>query len=200
VLERERITVRIHVESVSTKAACFLRQGQPILHLTMKRRQFLGPVAAGVVGTALARDPAVTPKPPLVRTPLVLMAPRPDGLNAVWAVSRQARGRLEWEAADSAKGWAGADPFGFVPQGDGVLCVRLSGLKPGTTCRVHSHTVAAEDGETVTTGWKTIRSLNPAAAETRFVMWNDTLFSDTGKGVFTDEQVAGAKADRTFEQ
>ena len=54
-----------------------------------------------------------------------------DGLEAVWAVSRTSKARLEWESADGAKGQAATDAFGFVPQDDGVLRVRLTGLKPG---------------------------------------------------------------------
>ena len=101
----------------------------------MKRRHFIGTLASGGFGAALGADatPQATPavKPPLVRTPLVLMAPRSDGIEAVWAVSRRSRGRVEW-AADEASQMAGADAFGFVPQGESIVRVRLSGLKPGT--------------------------------------------------------------------
>jgi predicted phosphodiesterase len=140
----------------------------------MKRRQFIGTLTVGGLGGALAQESIPQTKPVLVRTPLVLMAPRVDGVEAVWAVSRLSKGRLEWEAGDGTRGVAGADAFGFVPQGEGVLRVRLSGLEPGTSCRVRSHTVAADDAETITSPWKTFRTLNPLAAETRFVMWNDT--------------------------
>jgi predicted phosphodiesterase len=47
-------------------------------------------------------------------------------------------------------------------------------LQPGTTYRIRSHTVAADDQEAVASAWKTFRTLEPTAAETRFVMWNDT--------------------------
>ena len=140
----------------------------------MKRRAFIGTLATGTVGTALAQKVGSEAKPPLVRTPLALMAPRADGLEAVWAVSRLSRGRLEWEAEDGTKGTAAADAFGFVPQGEGVLRVHLSGLKPGLGGRVRSHTIAADDSETVSSPWKSFRTLNPQAAETHFVMWNDT--------------------------
>ena len=157
----------------------------------MKRRAFLGTLAAGGIGTVLAQNPPApaanqavsgvpSPQPPLVQTPTVLMAPRTDGLEMVWAVSRLSLGRLEWETADGSKGIAAADPFGFVPQGERVLRVRLEGLKPGTVGRVRAHTVAANDGETVTGEWKPFRTLDPAAGETRFVMWNDThVFDET---------------------
>lgn len=142
--------------------------------MTMKRRSFIGTLAAGGLGTVLAQDTSLTQTPPLVRTPMVLMAPRADGIEAVWAVSRLSRGRIEWETTDGHRGTAGADAFGFVPQGEHILRVRLSGLKPGTAYRVRAQTIAADDKETVSSAWKTFRTLNPNATETRFVMWNDT--------------------------
>jgi hypothetical protein len=89
----------------------------------MKRRAFLGTLAAGGIGTILAQDqPAPTatqavsgapsPQPPLVETPTVMMAPRADGLEMVWAVSRLSLGRLEWETEDGARGVA-ADEFPY---------------------------------------------------------------------------------------
>ena len=146
--------------------------------MTIRRRHFIGALATGGLGTALAQETPLQQKPSLVRIPLVIMVPRVDGFEAVWAVSRLSRGRLEWEAADGAKGTARADAFGFVPQGEVVLRVRLSELKPGTAYRVRSHTIAADDQETVTSAWKTVRTLDATAAETRFVMWNDTHIND----------------------
>lgn len=107
-------------------------------------------------------------------TPLVLMAPRSDGLEAVWAVSRLSRGWLEWESTDGSSGRVKSDRFGFVPQGHKVLRVRMDGLTPGRSYRVRSVTVAVEDGETETSPWKSFRTLDPAASETTFAVWNDT--------------------------
>jgi len=148
--------------------------------MTMKRRHFIGTLAAGTGGlvTTFAQQLTATAKPALVRTPTVLMAPQADGIEAVWAVSRLSRGRLEWETADGARGLVGADAFGFVPQGEHLLRVRVSGLKPGTAYRIRSHTIAASDQENVVSAWKAFRTLNPAAAETQFVMWNDTHMHD----------------------
>jgi predicted phosphodiesterase len=140
----------------------------------MKRRHFLETLAVGGASTVLGQEATSVQRPSLVRTPVVLMAPREDGIDAVWAVSRLSRGRLEWETEAGLKGLAGTDSFGFAPQGENVLRVRLAGLKPGTACRVRAHTIAADDRETVTSAWKSFRTLNAAAKETRFVMWNDT--------------------------
>jgi predicted phosphodiesterase len=103
------------------------------------------------------------------------MAPRPDGLEAVWSVSRLARGRLEWQSADGrAAGAAATDAFGFVPQGKQILRVRLDGLTPGGSYRVRAVTTATDDGASETSPWKEFRPLAPAAPRTSFVVWNDT--------------------------
>ncbi len=154
----------------------------------MKRRRFLGHLAAGAVGgtlaapaaAAAASSPAATASTtgPLVVTPLVLMAPRPDGLEAVWAVSRLCRGRLEWQGEDGTTGMAATDPFGFVPQGAKLLRVRLGGLLPGRAYRVRAVTSATEGDATETTPWKPFRTLDPQGASTSFVVWNDTHVND----------------------
>jgi hypothetical protein len=112
-----------------------------------------------------------------VRTPLTLMSPRPDGIDAVWAVDRLCTGRVEWTTDDGRRGTVATDPFGFVPQGDRVLRVRLAGLAPGTTYRVRAITVPAGPqgpGKEEASDWKTFRTLSPEAASTTFVVWNDT--------------------------
>ncbi|HVM47146.1 MAG TPA: FN3 domain-containing metallophosphoesterase family protein [Candidatus Acidoferrum sp.] len=145
----------------------------------MQRRHFLGALAVSGLGQTLAQGAPAEQKPSLVRTPLVLMAPRAEGIDAVWAVSRLSRGRIEWET-EGAKGFAAADLFGFVPQGEKVLRVRLSGLKPGTAYRVRSHTFEAGETEAVVSEWKSFRTLDPAAATAHFAMWNDThVHNDT---------------------
>ncbi len=145
----------------------------------MKRRHFIGQVAGGSVGAALMAASSMAQSAGasgrLMRTPLVLMAPRADGLEAVWAVSTLCRGRLEWESEDGiGRGVAHTDAFGFVPQGQHILRVRLSGLKPGGRYRVRAVTHAADSDASETTDWKPFRTLDPAAAGTSFVVWNDT--------------------------
>lgn len=139
----------------------------------MKRRSFLGTVASAGASGLLAQQPAGAGKPPLVQTPLVLMAPTEHGLEAVWGVSRLSRGFLEWETEGGTAGVAGTDAFGLTPQGDRVLRVRLDGLPAGTRGRIRSRTTAA-DGESVLSDWKRFRTLDAGASSTRFVMWNDT--------------------------
>jgi len=108
------------------------------------------------------------------------MAPRVDGIEAVWAVGRPSRAHVELESAAGIRRAVGCDPFGFVPQGDAVIRVRIDDLDPGTTYRVRSVTTAIDDEETVTSNWKTFRTLDPAAASTHFVVWNDTHQNNAG--------------------
>ncbi len=102
------------------------------------------------------------------------MAPRADGVEIVWAVSRLSRGMVEWEATDGAKGMAKSDGFGLVPQGAEILRVRVDGLKPGGNYRFRAITHASESGERHESEWRSFRTLDPAAVATEFVVWNDT--------------------------
>src|SRR5690606_32852978 len=110
---------------------------------------------------------------------LVLMAPRPDGFEAIWAVNQLCTGRVEWKSEQGASGVAATDAFGFVPQGENVLRVRVAGLVPATTYQVRSVTMAAADGREVVSDWKTLRTLDPRGRSTSFVVWNDTHINNT---------------------
>ena len=144
----------------------------------MRRREFVGTITSGLLvgATSLTRQLPVAAARPAspVRTPLALMAPRPDGVDAVWAVDRLCTGRVEWESGDGARGVMASDPFGFVPQGENVLRVRLSGLAAGASYRLRSVTTPADGSGEVVSEWKSFRPLDPGAAATRFVVWNDT--------------------------
>ena len=144
----------------------------------MRRRQFLGTLGSGLVsGVATGRAQALAPAPQdgsPVRTPVTLMSPRTDGVDAIWAVNRLCTGRIEWTTEDGRRGAVATDPFGFVPQGENVLRVRLAGLTPGTTYRVRAVTRPAGTADDTVSEWKTFRTLSPAAESTTFVVWNDT--------------------------
>jgi len=144
----------------------------------MERRKFIGGMvggaALGPAGAGLAAEDSAKPAP-LVRTPAAIMAPRPDGVEVVWAVSRLARGRVEWKGADGSSGVAGTDDHGMVPQGDSILRARLAGLKPGGDYQLRTVTEAfGGGGERVEGDWKPFRTLDPTAAASRFAVWNDT--------------------------
>lgn len=143
----------------------------------MKRRGFLGKVAAGAVagaaGVTSAKETPVATGP-LMKTPAVIMAPRHDGAEVVWAVSRLSRGRVEWRGGDGGSGTAAADRFGFVPQGDKFLRVRVEGLKPGGKYQLRAITESADGKDHQASPWKNFRTLDPSAQSTEFVVWNDT--------------------------
>lgn len=151
----------------------------------MRHRDFFGSLTsrliAGTRDTDLRADgqpAAVAQSDSPVTTPLVLMAPRADGVDAIWAVNRLCTGRVEWEASHGGRGVAASDAYGFVPQGRQLLRVRLSDLRPGTTYRVRAVTRAAGVREEIASAWRTFRTLDPAADTTRFVVWNDTHIHD----------------------
>ncbi|MEO5916319.1 MAG: metallophosphoesterase [Luteolibacter sp.] len=151
----------------------------------VKRRGFIGTVAGGLVagvgrvasaqqaGNTVVSEVPTSPGP-LMRTPAVLMAPRHDGVEVVWAVSKLSRGKVEWKNDSGGSGVAGADHFGFVPQGDEILRVRLDGMQPGTTYQIRAITESADGKDHEASPWKKFRTLDPAASSSSFVVWNDT--------------------------
>ncbi|MGZ8919990.1 MAG: twin-arginine translocation signal domain-containing protein, partial [Limisphaerales bacterium] len=142
----------------------------------MNRRHFIGAVTtAAAAGTAFAQtEQNKLPPALLAKTPMVLMAPRPDGAEAVWSVTELCKGRLEWQGDDGSTGMIANDRFGFVPQSDHLLRIRLDGLQAGKKYRVRSVTIAAQDGRVETSPWKSFQTLKPAGATTTFTVWNDT--------------------------
>jgi predicted phosphodiesterase len=141
----------------------------------MKRRAFLTGSVSGTLGAVALGADAVVQSKPLMATPAVVMAPRTDGVEVVWAVNRLCRGWVEWREAGGEVRKCAADDFGFVPQGDSVMRVRLNGLQPGKTYELRA-IVEAGDGDKAReeTPWKSFRTIDPAAAEAHFVVWNDT--------------------------
>lgn len=144
----------------------------------MNRRHFLGALTT-VTTSSLAQTRDTPPTPPspsnnIVRTPLNLIAPREDGIDAVWAVRDLAQGRLEWGNDDGSNGIVASDHFGFVHQSKDLFRIRLTGLKPGTEYRVRSITRPAASAREEISEWKTFRTLDRSASRTQFVVWNDT--------------------------
>ncbi len=143
----------------------------------MKRRGFIGKMAGGAAAgaagiSAAQQEPAVVG--PLVKTPPVVMAPRHDGVEVVWAVSRLAKGRVEWKGEDGGSGTAAADAFGMVPQGEEILRVRIGGLKAGGRYQFRAITESADGKEREESAWRKFHTLDPKGEATEFVVWNDT--------------------------
>lgn len=139
----------------------------------MKRRDFFGTVAGGAVmgqAGAVTTPEAQTAK--WVTSPPVIMAPRTDGVEIVWAVSRLSRGRVVWKDEHGNTGTGVPDPFGFVPQDDEIIRVRIDGLTAGRIYQIQAITEAGD--EVHLSEWKVFRTLNPAAESTSFLVWNDT--------------------------
>jgi hypothetical protein len=155
----------------------------------MNRRHFIGALASTAAITTIAQEqangadtsPAKTAAAAtLVRTPLVLMAPRRDGIEAIWGVNQLCKGKLEWEGADGSKGIIHKNNFGFVPQGEDILRVTLNGLKPGLSYKVRSITISAADDKQEISPWKTFKTMDPSGSALKFAVWNDThIHNDT---------------------
>jgi hypothetical protein len=150
----------------------------------MKRRGFLGQVATGVVAgvtgsVASGEEPEEADDGPqqgggLVTTPAVVMAPREDGVEVVWGVSRLCHGWVEWQGPDGDSGRAAKDEFGFVPQGNSVLRVKLRGWKRGAEYSLRTVTISRNGRQREESPWRKVRTLDGAAGTTRLVVWNDT--------------------------
>jgi hypothetical protein len=137
----------------------------------MKRRSFLGSVATtGAVLSVSAQEGTSQ----LTRSPIVLMAPRTDGIEAVWAVGALCRGWIEWRDSKGKSGTANVDRYGLRPQGDEILRVRLEGLSPGTEYEIRAITESADRNHREESPWKKFRTLDSSASESSFVVWNDT--------------------------
>lgn len=131
--------------------------------------------AAPLARAQQPQEPNAQEPASLVTSPLVLMAPRADGIEAVWSVSRPARGWVEWQSADGAhSGKVAETAYGLVPQGDRCIRVRIDGLKPGAAYKVRSITIASDTQQRIESEWKAFTCLSPKAKAARFVVWNDT--------------------------
>jgi len=148
--------------------------------MKIKRRGFFGTVAGGVVLSALSAKGVAkgAKKEKLVLSPPVAMAPRDTGIEFVWQVSRLCRSWIELKTSDGIKTFS-EDGWGFVPQGEKRVRIRLDGLKPGTTYQYRAVTESMEKKkeqpvERIESEWRTFKTLNPKAKSTQFVVWNDT--------------------------
>lgn len=107
------------------------------------------------------------------------MAPRVDGMEIVWGISRHARGWVEVKQGGEVQRFGGT-PFGYSTQGDTALRVRLAGLAAGKTFTYRTITEAmAEPAAREESAWREFRTLDAEAAETRFAVWNDTHVNNT---------------------
>lgn len=147
----------------------------------IQRRTFIASLAGMAVTAQGVRAVAQTPSSAgsVFGTPPMAWAVRANGIDFLWSVSRLARGQVELrgEGLEGASGGAtvATDEFGFVPQSAGIMRVTVDGLRPGATYEWRA-VVHSIDGEATreATAWRSFRTLDPSAASTHFVMWNDT--------------------------
>lgn len=142
----------------------------------MNRRHFFTQAALGATAAAHAQTvvPDASGPVALAITPPVVMAPRTDGVEIVWGISRHARGWVELKLAGEAKRLGGT-AFGFSTQGEKALRVRIEGLDAGTTFSYRTVTEAMDESATrEESAWREFRTLDATAKETHFAVWNDT--------------------------
>ncbi len=163
----------------------------------MYRRSFLtASLAAASLETlrrspARASEPADSPAPAatsdLIAGSPVVSGPAGESITILQAISRPATGYVEFAIGDGAWQRVAGETAGLLPLSAHVLKFRLPPLPAGSTIRyriaarsihwkrvgifVHGEIVA---GEQATSGERQFRTLAPDAAETRFVVWNDT--------------------------
>lgn len=162
----------------------------------MHRRRFLtrlgvSGLAAAVAAPAISAEtnapaaarPTIPPPPPLRPDSPAVYAPTPEGATVLWPVAGPSVGWVEYgEAGTVPPGQiARNDGLGFAPQADNVLRVRLAGLQPGRDYWFRTHTrplvvkgYSPTDLKITTSKTYSLHLPDPAAAEARFCVWNDT--------------------------
>lgn len=152
---------------------------------SVTRRNFIAGTVVGTAAAASVANTAVaissdekTASSNLVTTPPVAMAPREDGMEIVWGISRHSRGWIELRDEKELVSLGGTS-YGFSIQDEKVLRVRIHGLRPGTTYQYRTITVEmGQDSHRVESEWREFRTLSSAAKESRFAVWNDTHMQD----------------------
>lgn len=117
-------------------------------------------------------------------SPPVLTNPAPDGVTVIWAANATATGWVEYGPTEQLGRRADGGDQGLLPYTESVLKVRLEGLEPGTryyyrVCTEHTtfdwgKGIRRASDEPAASEVYSFTTPNPAAAETRFTVWNDT--------------------------
>lgn len=146
------------------------------------RRSFLAASgAAAVAPSAPAAEPAG--KFRMLSHP-VLTNPAPDGVSVLWAASGPGTGWVEYGETETLGRTATGGDQGLLPYDPTAFRVRVGGLTPGTRYfyRVHAvpvdfrgpYSIARRTADAVASEVYSFRAPDPAAAEARFAVWNDT--------------------------
>jgi len=156
----------------------------------MQRREFLSSsVAAGWVlsaGTGAALSAAESPMERDSNSVFygapVVSGPAADSITILQAVNGPASGYVEWAVGEEPFQRASGEVAGLLPYDEHVLKFVLPSLPAGKEIRyrvvarkIHFKTdYNIQQGEPIVSETFRFRTLNPAAHETRFVVWNDT--------------------------
>jgi len=147
----------------------------------MKRRSFfaksslLALGSAGLSKIAMAADDSAASKAESGLNPVV-MAPRHDGCEILWAVDSRSKGHVEYGLTEKLGSVARNDGWGLRPAGDKVIKVRIDDLEPGKTYfyRVVTESFNTKKPNTRKGGLHTFTTLDPAKDSCSFSVWNDT--------------------------
>jgi hypothetical protein len=150
----------------------------------MNRRHFLS--SMGIAGAAaMTSETALFAAGETNTAPSASISALVDGTPVVYAVTESAA-TLVWTPKVPARGWIElgesrdnlqpmrSDAFGFVPHDERVIKVRIRDLKPGTRYWWRSITEPLSGGEQTVSPPYSFQTLNSAASETHFAVWNDT--------------------------
>lgn len=156
----------------------------------MERRTFLRDAlgstlalsALGPASTASGAEQAIAKGEAFLQGAPVVTGPAAESLAILQAVGRPATGYLELRRSDGSWQRIDAESSGLLPYDHHVLKFRLPPLPAGQEFqyRVTAIPVDFENaykilpGEATVSGTRSVRTLDPNAAETKFVIWNDT--------------------------
>ncbi len=152
----------------------------------MQRRDFLtrslvtGLATGTLTSTAGAEEKTV--QGPAMGGAAVVSGPAPESLSILHPVRRPATGFLEIAVGDEPFRRVDAEDDGLLAFAEHVLKFRVPPLPAGAQVKYRVTVVPIDyqnaykivRGEPETSAERTFRTLDPAARETRFVVWNDT--------------------------
>jgi predicted phosphodiesterase len=139
--------------------------------------------AAGIVSAQTVDAAGVEAAKPFgFASPPVLLNPAADGVTVTFAVRGAGTGWVEYGETEALGARADGGEGGLLPYSENVVGVRLKGLKAGTRYfyRVHACPVDFKGAYNIKRGAEirgevgSFRTLDPAAAEATFTVWNDT--------------------------
>ena len=133
-------------------------------------------IAGASSSNAKNKDSATDTKSQFSTSFPVVMAPRHDGCEIIWSVTKLSKGHIEYGTTKELGSKASNDGWGLRPAGDKVIKIRIDGLKPGTK---YFYKAVTESFDTKNPNPKdsavySFRTLDPKSDNCSFSVWNDT--------------------------